>query len=165
MGEIIIVTEFAWLDNPPPYPKGVMDPAEFGHQNTTLGPQAVALNYAAAEGFDEIEITGELQPVLAGGFHVKTEPCVVIWAKDHLVKRGSGNQVRNYDSLYVTVASPSFPLGTRVNDRRIMPKIKTKPKPGTMLALRLISITIISITPFGHLKQTMTSSKQNGTIF
>ena len=55
MRETIIVTEFAWLDNPPPYPKGVMDPAKFGDQNTTLAPQAVALNYAAADGFDEIE--------------------------------------------------------------------------------------------------------------
>ena len=87
VGESIVVTEFAWLENPPQYPKGEMDPAKFGDQNTTLAPQAVALNYAAADGFDEIETTGEMQPVLAAGFHVRTEPCVVIWARDHLVKK------------------------------------------------------------------------------
>ena len=149
-GETIIVTEFAWSDNPPPYPKGVMDPAKFGNQNTTLAPQEVALNYAAADEFDEIEITGEIRPTLAGGLLVRTEPCVVIWANDHLVKRGPPRQQRNYDSLYVTVASPSFPLGTRVNDRRIMPKIKTRPKPGTLLALRLTTIEANVATQFGR---------------
>ena len=74
---------------------------------------------------------------------------MVIWARDHLVKQGSGRLQRNYDALYVTVASPSFPLGTRINDRRIMPKIKQKPKPGTMLALRLTTIEANVATQFG----------------
>ena len=52
-----------------------MDPAKFGDQNSTLAPQAVALNYAAADECDEIEVTGEIRPTLAGGFHVRTEPC------------------------------------------------------------------------------------------
>ena len=77
--------------------------------------------------FDEIEITGEIQPTLSGGFHARTELCVVIWAKNHLVKRGPSKQQRNYDLLYITVASPSFPDGTKINSRRIMPKIKQNP--------------------------------------
>ena len=85
VGETIIVTKLALLDHQLPYLKGIIDPAKFGNQNKTLAPQTVALNYAAANEFDKEEITGEIQPILSGGLYAKTEPYVVIYARDHFV--------------------------------------------------------------------------------
>ena len=149
MGETIVVTEFAWLENQPAYPRGSKDPATFGNQHTfySLVPQAVALKYAPAEEFNAMGIA---QNTLAEGFHVRTEPCVVILTKRQLVQRGQPGQQRNYDSLSITVKSSTFPDGIRVNDRLITPEINTRPKPGTVLLLRLITIEPETVTQFGQ---------------
>ena len=45
-----------------------------------------------------------------------------------------------YDSVTITVASPTIPDGIRLNERRIYPDIATLPKRGSVLALHLVRI-------------------------
>ena len=149
VGETIVVTELAWLKRQPPYPKGVTDPAIFGDQNTTLAAQAVALKYTVANKANDVKFTGDNRSTLATGFSVRTEPCVVVESRDHPVKRGPIGRQRNYDSLYITVRSPSFPEGIQIHDRRITPEVVTKPCDGSQLMLRLVKIEPNVATMFG----------------
>ena len=90
MGETIIVTELAWLENQPRYGKS-KDPATFGHAKELLRAQAVALNSTTE--MDPVKLPiGELQLALSAGFSVKSEPCIVIEAKDHLTYYGKGEK-------------------------------------------------------------------------
>ena len=102
--------------------------------------QAVALNYNTE--FDGGMLpTGDANPVLAAGFTLKVEPCVVTDVRDHGITKNKGGPGKSYyDSLDITVKSPTFPEGIRITDRRIMPNITQLPRKGSTLTMRIVTI-------------------------
>ena len=86
--------------------------------------------------------TGEIMPTLAVGFEVRVEHFVVTDTNTHTTKRAhpKTGELVYYDSVTINVASPTFPDGFRLNERRILPDITTLPKKGSVLALHLVRI-------------------------
>ena len=122
------------LENPALSPKIVQS------ENLLL-TQAVAITYTT-EALRIASPTGGLIPTLAAGFEAYTEPCVVTGTQDHDIKRShpKTGELMYFRSIAIDVASPTFPDGIRINDRRILPDITTLPKKGSVLALHLVKI-------------------------
>ena len=142
VGETILVTSFAWVEKLPSYKleNPALIPKIVQSENLLL-TQAVAITYTT-EALRTALPTGEIIPTLAAGFEVHIEPCTVAKTSDHVIKRShpKTGEIMYYQSISIDVASPTFPDGIRINDRRIIPDITTLPKKGSVLALHLVKI-------------------------
>ena len=152
IGETIVVTSFAWVEKLPSYKLG--NPAvipKIVQSEDLLLTQAVACTYTI-EALPTTLPTGEIIPTVAPGFEVRVEPCIVTDTNDHTIKRAHPKigELMYYDSVTITVASPTFPDGIQINDRRILPDITTLPKKGSILALHLVKIAKDVATRIGR---------------